>query len=297
MFNEAIFLAIFLTAADLLCITGFVYFSGGVESAYVPLYLFILISIPITMPQFQYGIFVWTLTATFLYDAMLLMTYFDLVPFYSRHTVVLAMGPANLRLSLISCFLTPAIFLFFAVAVYIGAGYLRGQRARLEEEVARETELGKQVQGFAEVHSILTHVFTPEKMLNQTLKKLLEVLHLSSGLILTLEPRGGLVCRSRQGVPAELVQVFQGKSLKAAAGNRENLKEIVVAGESIQNISSRKLIFHRRELGLLVLFGKEGEPWLEPKLAAQLQALVDEIGAAVFYSIFLGRLGRGKKKS
>ena len=295
MLNEAVFLAIFLTAADLLCITGFVYFSGGVESAYVPLYLLILASVPISMPQLQYAIFVWTTTAAVLYDAMLLLTYFDLVPFYSRQAVVRAMGPFDLRLSLVSCFLIPAIYFFFAIAAYAASQYIHGQRAKLEDEMAKESELGKQAQGFAGVHWVLTHVLRPEATLNQALKKLLEVLRLSSGMILTLEPRKGLVCRARQGVSPELVAVFEGKALKEVATKPDNLEEIVIAGEAIQNIFSQKLVFHKKALGLLVIFGKEGEVWLDPKLVASLEATVDEVGAAIFYSRFLRYLRRDKK--
>jgi len=293
---ELVFLTVFLTAVDLFCITGFIYFSGGIESPYVPLYILILASVPVSMPQLPYAVFFWAFGAALLYDAVIILTYFDLIPFYSRQAIVVALGQANLRLSVFSCFLAPAIDFFFAFAAFSASSYIHDQRAKLEVEMARETELGKKAQGFAEVHWILTHVLKPEAMLNQALKKLLEVLHLSSGLILTLEPREGLACRARQGVPPELMSVFIGKSLKEAAVHPANLKEIVVAGEAIQNIFNRKLIFHKKELGLLVIFGKEGEEWLEPRMAAPLDAIVDEVGAAVFYSKFFCRFGREKKK-
>jgi hypothetical protein len=127
-------------------------------------------------------------------------------------------------------------------------------------------------------------------MLAQALEKLLEALGLSAGMIMLADPKKGLSCVAKQGVPAELPAAFAGRRLEGLTTEPVNLKGIVIGGEVIRHTAVMTLAFHHRRLGALVLFVKEGEETLDQKVVPVLEALADELAAAIFYSRLMGRL-------
>jgi hypothetical protein len=290
--SEIIFLSVFLGVVDIVFITAFVYFSGGIESPYFVLYLLVLSTVLVSSPYYPQAVFLWTAFAALFYDAMVLLTMFDLIPFYSRSAEVTALGPQYVRISQMSLLLIPLLLFFFSFWTYTVMKLLQRERGELETEVESEKKYEKMLAAFTAVLWVLTHVFRLDTMLGKALDKLLGALGLSSGLVLLVDKQNKLVCLAEQGVPPVVVDIFHGKNARQAEVTPANLKGILFGEDVIRNLAVKKIVFRQKQLGILVLFGKEGEEWWVPKFEAQLASVTDEMGVAINYGKMFRQLKR-----
>ncbi len=281
--NELILLSVFLGVVDLIFITAFVYFSGGFESPYFVFYLLVLTAVLVSAPYFPKAVFLGAAATAVFYDSILFLTAYGMIPYYSRRGEVFSLLDIQVRQSMVNSILVPAVIFFFSLGVFMVEKFLEKERQDLKAKIESDRSFETKVTALSSVYWTLTHVLRPEPMLSQALSKTLEALGLSSGMICLVDPRKGLTCRTKQGVSQEIVYNFEGKKIVEVAESLPNLKGIIVGNEVIHNISIRKLFFRNKALGLLVLFGKEGEEWLDPKLNVCLDALADEIAAAIYY--------------
>jgi len=293
--TELIFLTTFLSVADLFMITIFVYFSGGYASLYYVGYFLFVALVPFWAPYFKNAPDIWALIASGFYIALLGATTFNFLPYVNPSGDVLSMTPALIKSSLLNMFIIPAILMAFAHGQYFVLRYLREERAGLEKDVTQQKDVEKQYSAFSSVFWILTHVYRREQMLEEALAKILKILNLRSGMILLLDPRRGINCAVRQGVPESLCQAFTGKKLTEVDALFANLKGIFLGKEFIQEEFIRKLVWRRRTVGFLILFSREATRQITPGLSNMLDAVADEMAAAIFFTKFFKALPKGKK--
>ena len=289
--GETIFLSVFLGAVDMLAITVFVYFSGGPESPYFVFYLLILASALFSAPYFQQAVFIWAAIAALLYDVLLLLTIFKALPIYTRFAEIVDLNAPLARVALTNMFLIPALLFFFALGVYLVGRLIRQERLGLQQEIEAERTLEKKIAGFNQVHWLLTHVLNLDKLLVEVLARVLDILDLDSGLIMVTDQKGALVPKASKNIPPELLEVLRQQNLKQLDLTPANLKGIMIGNEMISHLTVRKLTFRdRRQLGLLLLLGREGEHWPGAKLNAALDSVIDELSAALYYNWLFKRI-------
>ncbi|MDD4178630.1 MAG: hypothetical protein PHH14_01085 [Candidatus Margulisbacteria bacterium] len=282
--TEIMYLSVFLGILDLLLITTFVYFSGGIESPYFVFYMLILSSVPVKIPYFSKSVFLWAGAASVFYDLMIYFTVVGLIPFYSRSSGVVDIGIADIRLNIINALLIPAVLFFFSAGIYLIAQIMASERLEIEEERNKERDLEKKITEFSSLFWILTHVFNVEKLMEKSLDKILELLGIRSGMIMLADKDGQLFCQAKREIDRSILETLEGKTIKQLPVAPSNLKAIILSDAIIHHISVRKLVFNHKIIGALILFGKEGEDWLEPTVSSCLDAATSEIAAAVYYN-------------
>jgi hypothetical protein len=281
--TEIIFISVFLGIIDIVVITVFVYFSGGYESPYFVFYLLALTSVSLGVPFLTFSVFLMAVAASVFYDAMIFLTVFHWIPFYSKTQELSMLGAQDVYLSYASAIFIPIIILFFSFGIYLMVRFMESMRQELEDKVEEEKSIEKIIASLSQVYWILTHVLRLDEMLDKALHKLLEILKINSGMILLIDQKKGLVCRASHDVPAAVCHNFEGKTFKEVSELPANLKGFVWGAEALHNWSIRKLVFHNKPQGLLVFFGKEGEAWIDPRFKEPLDALADELAAAIYY--------------
>ncbi|MFH1347130.1 MAG: hypothetical protein ABIH22_00385 [Candidatus Margulisiibacteriota bacterium] len=287
--NEVIFLSAFLSVMDLLVATVFVYFSGGYQSpAFVAYFIFLAI-VPFWAPYLPFSPFFWAVFCSFFYDVMLLLTAAEIIPYISLHSGVSSLSPAIRQAIAVNAVVVPIMLLGFAFGEYMILKYLRGKRGELEEELDHEKDLERRYASFASVFWILTHVLRIKEMLTEALEKMLEILSLRSGMILILDPKKGAVCSAIKGIPDDVVKAICGKQVKEIDDIFTNLQGIFLGKEFIQKELIKKLTFHRKTVGFLILFSKEGGMRISSELKEMLDAVADEMAAAIYYGKLLRR--------
>jgi hypothetical protein len=288
--NELTFFAVFLALIDMFVITTFVYFSGGYESPYFVFYLLGLTTIVMGIPYLTASVFLLAGAASVFYDLMIFFTNFQALPFYSRLHGRVTLTPPDAQLGLINALIVPIVIFFFAVGFYAIAKFMENTRLENDNKLDAEKNVEKTLSAFGQVYFVLTHVFKLDEMLNQALKKLLEILKLKSGMILTLDPQKKLVCAANHGVQRGVIDNFVHKPFKEMSELPANLKGIVLGGEFIHNWSSWKLVFHGKPQGLLIFFGAEGEAWIDARYKDALDAVAEEMSAAIYYGSLFKKL-------
>ena len=295
--NELIFFSVFLAMLDLAIITIFVYFSGGYQSPYFVFYLLALTSVVMGVPYMTFSVFLLAGAASVFYDLMIFFTNYDRVlPFYSRLLGRTPLTGPDVLFSWLSALIIPLIIFFFAAGFYAIARFMENVRLENDSRVDAEKDAEKSLSSFSQVFFVLTHVFKPAEMLAQALGKLLEILNLNSGLVLVLDADKKLALAASANVPRGVIDNFVGKSFKEMEDLPPNLKGIVLGGELIHNWSLWKMVFHNKPQGLLVFFGREGESWIDPRYKESLEAVADEMAAAVYYSSLFKKLSPKAKE-
>jgi hypothetical protein len=281
--NELVFFSVFMAMIDMFVVTIFVYFSGGHESPYFVFYLLGLTTVVMGIPYLTASVFVLAGVASVFYDLMILLTNLGGMPFYSRLHGRVVLTPQDAQLGLINALIIPVVIFFFAAGFYAIAKFMENIRLESDSRIDAEKNVEKTLSSFSQVYFILTHVFKPDEMLTQALKKLLEILKLKSGMIMTLDSQKRLVCSADHDVAKGVIDNFERKPFKEMSELPANLKEIVLGGELIHNWSSWKLVFHGKPQGLLVFFGAEGEEWIDARYKDALEAVAEELSAAIYY--------------
>jgi hypothetical protein len=281
--NELLFFTVFMAMVDMFAITVFVYFSGGHESPYFVFYLLGLTTVVMGIPYLTTSVFALAGLAAMFYDLMIILTNFHLLPFFSRLHGRVALNPQDAYLGLLNALIVPIVIFFFAAGFFAISKFMETVRLESDNKIDAEKNVEKTLSSFAQVYFILTHVYKPDEMLNQALKKLLEILKLKSGMILTLDSQKKLVCAANHNVQKGVIENFEHKPFKEMSELPANLKGIVLGGEFIHNWSSWKLVFHGKPQGLLVFFGAEGEEWIDSRYKESLDAIAEEMSAAIYY--------------
>jgi hypothetical protein len=199
-------------------------------------------------------------------------------------------------LGLINALIVPLVIFFFAAGFYAIAKFMETVRLESDNKIDAEKNVEKTLSSFAQVYFILTRVFKLDEMLDQALKKLLEILKLKSGMVLVLDSQKRLLCAAGHGVPKGVIDNFEHKPFKEMSELPANLKEIVLGGELIHNWSSWKLVFHGKPQGLLVFFGAEGEEWIDARYKDALEAVAEEMSAAIYYGSLFKKLSPKSKE-
>jgi hypothetical protein len=289
--NEIVFFSVFLSMLDMVVITIFVYFSGGYESPYFVFFLLALTTVVMGIPYLTFSVFLLAAAASFFYDLMIFFTsFYKVMPFFSRLHGRATLSEQDIYLSALSAFIIPVIIFFFAAGFYAIARFMENIRQDSDNKIDTEKGVEKTISSFSQVYFILTHVFKLDEMLDQTLCKLLGILCLNSGMILTVGADKKLVAAACHNVPKGVIANFEGKPFKEMGDLPPNLKGIVLGGELIHNWSLWKLNFHNKPQGLLVFFGNEGEAWIDPRYKDSLDAVADEIASAIYYGSMFKRL-------
>lgn len=288
--NEIIFLSTFLSIVDLIVVSVFVYLSGGHESlAFVGYFLFIAV-VPFWAPYIPFSPLFWAVFASFLYDVMLLLTSGGVIPFYTLQKGASAVTPLIAKSIAINAVVVPTMLVGFALGEMMLLKYLRGRRAELEEELDHEKIVERRYASFSSVFWILTHVIRTSQMLTKALEKILEILSLKSGMILILDPKKGAVCSAITGIPDEVVKAVCGKQVKEINDIFSNLQGIFFGKEFIQKELIKKLVFHRRTVGFLILFSRGEGVHVSSELREMLDAVADEMASAIYYGKLLRRI-------
>lgn len=288
--NEIIFLSTFLVIMDLLCLTVFVYFSGGHQSLAFIGYFLVVAVVPFWAPYIIFSPLFWALFSAFLYDGLLLLVATKAIPFIALHQGVTSLGPADIKGISVNAITIPTVLILFAIGEIMILKYMRSERAGLEERLDHEKEVEKRYASFSSVFWILTHALGTRQMLKEALDKLLEILSLRSGMILLLDPKKGAVSNATRGIPEEMVQAIRGKQVKEIDDIFANLQGIFVGKEFIQKELIKKLVFHGKTMGFLILFSKEDSLRVSSDLRDMLDAVADEMAAAVYYGKLFRRI-------
>ena len=294
--NELIFFAVFMAMIDMFVITVFVYFSGGYESPYFVFYLLGLTTVVMGIPYLTASVFVLAGVSSVFYDLMIFFTNVKGLPFFSRLHGRAVLLPQDAYLGTFNMLIIPVVIFFFAAGFYAIAKFMESTRLESDCKIDAEKNVEKTLSAFGQVYFILTHVFKPDEMLNQALKKLLEILKLKSGMILTLDSQKKLVCAANHNVAKGVIENFVHKPFKEMSELPANLKEIVLGGELIHNWSSWQLVFHGKPQGLLVFFGAEGEEWIDPRYKEALEAVAEEMSSAIYYGNLFKKLSPKAKE-
>jgi hypothetical protein len=295
--NELVFFSVFMALIDMFIITVFVYFSGGYESPYFVFYLLGVTTVVMGVPYLTASVFVLAGVAAIFYDLMIFLTAFQSLPFYSRLHGRIALSPQDAHLGLLNALIIPVVIFFFAAGFYAITRFMESIRLESDGKIDAEKNVEKTLSSFSQIYFILTHVHKSDEMLNQALKKLLEILKLKSGMILTLDSQKRLVCSANHNVQKGVIDNFVHKPFKEMSELPANLKGIVLGGEFIHNWSSWKLIFHGKPQGLLVFFGAEGEEWIDPRYKEALDAVAEEMSAAIYYGGLFKKLTPKSKEA
>ncbi len=295
--NEMIFFSVFLAMLDLAIITIFVYFSGGYQSPFFVFYLLALTTVVMGIPYLTFSVFLLAGTASIFYDLMIFFTNYErILPFYSRLVGRTPLSEKDVLFSSISAVVIPLIIFFFAAGFYVITRFMENVRVDNDNRLDAEKNAEKSISSFSQVYFILTHVFKQSEMLAQALGKLLSIVNLNAGMVLTIDSDKKLALAASANVPKGVIENFVGKTFKEMEDLPPNLKGIVLGGELIHNWSLWKLVFHNKPQGLLVFFGKEGENWIDPRYKESLDAVADEMASAVYYSNLFKKLGPKAKE-
>ncbi len=293
--TELVFLTTFLSVVDLFMITIFIYFSGGYASLYFVGYFLFVALVPFWAPYFKNSPNAWAAIASGFYITLLGATMLGFLPYIDLSGNVSSLDPALARASFVNMLIIPVILLAFAQGQYYVLRYLRQERVDMERGLAHEKDVEKQYAAFSSVFWILTHVHRSEQMLDEALDKILKILDLKSGMIMLLDPRRGISCGVNKGVPEQICQAFKGKRLTEVDALFSNLKGIFLGKEFIQKEFIRKLVFRQRTMGFLVLFSRDESVDISAGLNKMLDAVADEMAAAIFYAKFFKALPKGRQ--
>ncbi|MCU0640494.1 MAG: hypothetical protein MUC35_00200 [Candidatus Margulisbacteria bacterium] len=287
--GETVFLSVFLGMIDMVAITTFVYFSGGAESPYFVFYLLVLATGIVSSPYFPQAVFLWAGLAAVLYDAMVLLIMNGALPYYTRNAEIGQLTELFFRQANTTLFMTPAITILFALGVFLVSLVNRRERGLMQGELEEEKALEKKMAGFNQVYWALTHILSLDKMLGEVLEKILQLLDLNSGLIMTCDQYGDKSRQIAHKVPPELTAMFNCQNLKKMEISPANLKGVMINDVLIASVLFKRLVFHDRLVGMMVLFVREGEHTPGAKLNAALDAAADELAAALYYERLLKR--------
>lgn len=292
--SELIFLTAFLGLVDFIIVTVFIYFSGGFASPYYYFYVIALALLAIAAPYFTFTAFIWAAVAIIFYEAMAFLPFSGAIPYFSRSGIA-TLQPADTPALVSSALIVPIVIVAFSIGVFFVIKFMEAQWDKVQARISETEGLEKRVAAVSSVYWVLTHVANLENMLGRALEKLLEALGLTSGMILLANPKRGMTLKAKKGIPPKVAEVFRDQSVAELSDPHFNFVGIVMDGDFICNWTIKKLVFNQKTTGFLVIFGKEGEAWLGPQLDESLNAVADEMAAAIYYSRFARPLKPAKK--
>jgi hypothetical protein len=288
---EVLFLSGFVLLLDIILITGFVYFSGAGESPFFIFYGISLINAVFTIPYFLPSVFICWGIITFLYEGILFMVASGQLPTFPRFLVGQIGTEVSWRITLTNAVGVPLILLGLAIVAYLLAKYLLVERRRFERILVEDDTTQEEIAAVSNISWILTRINDVDYMLEQVLEESFKILKLHSGAIFIVNPKNKHYHKKVSiGVPSALNDYLT--KLKPGHLPSEDDRNLahLMKQEKMESLICRPLLAPRGvKLGMIIFFVKEGEGPGKRGLFV-LDSIVNELGIALAYALFCGKL-------